>query len=226
MFERDEFAAPNLWPALADLMTNFVVILVFVLAVALSRGLGSDEIRRLSGILAVREEEIAKKDVQIVELSSRLNRALADVAAELNKAQSPFFAALKEALGDNPDFMLEGDRFSLPAEILFAPDSATITARGRAELAHVARAVGSAAAKLPRDKSWILRVDGHADTNRPKRYATNWELSSVRAVAVVRYLAAQGIPADRLAASGFGDAHPASIELPKNRRIEFKLTER
>ncbi|MNF16368.1 putative lipoprotein YiaD precursor [compost metagenome] len=63
------------------------------------------------------------------------------------------------------------------------------------------------------------------------RYVDNWELSSARAISVVKYLISKGVPADRLAAAGFGEYQPIaegdSVEArAQNRRIELKLTER
>ena len=63
------------------------------------------------------------------------------------------------------------------------------------------------------------------------RFASNWELSASRAITVVRLLALAGIPANRLAATGFGEYRPVAegdddASRALNRRIELKLTER
>ncbi|MEO0914177.1 MAG: OmpA family protein, partial [Pseudomonadota bacterium] len=63
-------------------------------------------------------------------------------------------------------------------------------------------------------------------------YADNWELSQARALSVVKYLTeVEGIPANRLAANGFGEFQPVDTAgtpeaLARNRRIELKFTER
>ena len=81
----------------------------------------------------------------------------------------------------------------------------------------------------------MLRVDGHTDTTpvSPGRtYRDNWELSQARALSVVRYMVErQGLPPDRLAATGFGEYRPIDSgnspeSLARNRRIELKFTER
>ncbi|MGO7895789.1 OmpA family protein, partial [Rhizobium leguminosarum] len=56
-----------------------------------------------------------------------------------------------------------------------------------------------------------------------------WDLSSARALSVVKFLIAPGVPADRLVAAGFGEFQPiAPGDTPAarstNRRIELKLT--
>ena len=87
--------------------------------------------------------------------------------------------------------------------------------------------------EIPPDIPWVLRVDGHTDA-RPisgPRFQSNWELSAARAIAVVRFLMAQGVPSERLVAAGFAQNRPLvdgdNEEAHQiNRRIEFKLTER
>ena len=88
-------------------------------------------------------------------------------------------------------------------------------------------------AKIPSDIDWVLRIDGHTDRVpiRSSNFASNWELSTARAVSVVRFLADQGIPEKRMAAAGFSKFHPldptdTQEAYHKNRRIEIKLTSR
>ena len=83
------------------------------------------------------------------------------------------------------------------------------------------------------DINWILRVDGHTDKVPIKsgRFPSNWELSTARAVSVVKFLASQGIPQERLAAAGFGEFQPVDkgdddAALKKNRRIEIRLDQK
>ena len=81
------------------------------------------------------------------------------------------------------------------------------------------------------DLPWVLQVDGHTDRrpiNTP-RFPSNWELSTARAISVARFLVTQGIPSDRVAATGFAEFQPldpADNEEAwrRNRRIEIKLT--
>ena len=79
----------------------------------------------------------------------------------------------------------------------------------------------------------MLRVDGHTDRLpiNTAKFPSNWELSSARAIAVVKELRDAGIPANRLVAAGFGEYQPLDdradeIAYRRNRRIEFKLTQR
>lgn len=87
--------------------------------------------------------------------------------------------------------------------------------------------------RIPEDLNWILRIDGHTDRVpiNNERFSSNWEPSRARAVAVVRFLAEQGIAQSRMAATGFSKLHPidpadTAQAYRKNRRIEIKLTSR
>ena len=78
-----------------------------------------------------------------------------------------------------------------------------------------------------------MRVDGHADRTPIGRgpFASNWELSSARAINVVKLLIAEGVPANHLAATGFAEFQPldggdTADSFAKNRRIELRLTDR
>ena len=90
------------------------------------------------------------------------------------------------------------------------------------------------AAEIPPDLKWILRVDGHTDRQPIKGggpFASNWELSAARAITVVKLLIADGVPAEHLAATAFGDYQPFdTADTPeayaKDRRIELRLTDR
>ncbi|MEC8371667.1 MAG: OmpA family protein, partial [Pseudomonadota bacterium] len=62
-------------------------------------------------------------------------------------------------------------------------------------------------------------------------FPSNWELSTARAISVVKYLISTGIPASNLAAAGFGEFQPLDprrdkIAYRRNRRIELKLDRR
>ncbi len=64
-----------------------------------------------------------------------------------------------------------------------------------------------------------------------EQFPSNWELFTARATSVVKFLIDQAIPAQRLVAAGFGEHHPIDprvdeIAYRRNRRIEFKLTQR
>jgi chemotaxis protein MotB len=191
-----------------------------------------DQLAKVAAALDVSEAKVKDREAQIVELGKRLNLALVNKVEELAQYRSEFFGRLKEILGDQPGIRVVGDRFVFQSEILFAPGSADLTDAAKTQLDGVITALKEIAAKIPSDLNWILRVDGHTD-KRPistAQFASNWELSTERAISVVRYAIAQGVPANHLAATGFADKQPldpgdSDDAYRRNRRIELKLTE-
>ncbi len=192
----------------------------------------NEQLAKIGQALEVSETKVQAQNVQIEDLGSRLNVALANKVEELARYRSEFFGKLREALKGNPDVRVEGDRFVLPSEVLFESASADLDPGGKHQIAAVTDMLREIAAKIPADIDWVLRVDGHTD-KRPVRVAfpSNWELSSARAISIVKYMIELGIPADRLVAAGFGEYHPIDpADTPeayaKNRRIELKLSSR
>ena len=188
----------------------------------------------LATALDISEAKSKQQEVQIAELGKRLNAALASKVEELARYRSEFFGRLREILGNREDIQIVGDRFVFQSEIFFDSASAEIGPAGREQLDVLATTLILLMAEIPDDLDWVLRIDGHTD-NRPIRssplYPSNWELSTARAVAVVKYLASRGIPADRLAAAGFGEFRPLDTgeneaAYRKNRRIEIKFDQR
>jgi chemotaxis protein MotB len=192
----------------------------------------NEQLTRLNSALSVSESELKEKNLEVENLGERLNTALAGKVEELAVYRSEFFGKLREALQDNADIRVEGDRFVLPSEVLFSSASATLDAEGRREISAVARTLKSITEQIPDDIDWVLRVDGHTDRRAiRKAFPSNWELSSARATSIVKYLVEQGIPPHRLVAAGFAQYHPlddgnSEEAYRRNRRIEFKLTSR
>ena len=192
-----------------------------------------EQMASLQTALEASEERDKEQKAVIADLGKRLNAALAQKVQELNKARSEFFGKLREVLGDRSDIEIVGDRFVFQSEVLFASGSATINEAGKDSLRKVAEALKEIAASIPDDVNWVLRVDGHSDRQpiNTAEFKSNWELSSARAIAVVRFFIAEGVPARRLVAAGFGEFQPldraSSAEaFRRNRRIELKLTQR
>ena len=192
-----------------------------------------EQLRQIASALELQELMTADKEQELEQVSRRLNTLLAERVNQLEQYQSEFFARLRDILAGNENVRIVGDRFLLPSELLFASASAELGEEGRQELDKLAKLLLDVSAKIPEDVDWILRIDGHTDVipiNTP-RFPSNWELSTARAVAVVRYLAAQGVPERRMAAAGFGEFFPVAEgtspeALQRNRRIELKLTDR
>jgi len=192
-----------------------------------------EQLSEIGQALRLSELEREEQKEQIGDLGRRLNIELARKVNDLERYRSEFFGRLREVIADNPMIRVEGDRFLLQAELLFPSGSADLSDQGKLELQSLADVFKDISTDIPDDLHWILRVDGHTDKVpiSSNQYPSNWELSTARAVSVVRYLASQGIPDERMAAAGFSEFHPidsADTEQAyrKNRRIEIKLTSR
>ena len=128
---------------------------------------------------------------------------------------------------------VEGDRFIIQSGVMISSGSAEISGAGRENLRQIAVLIRELVSDIPDDVDWILRVDGHTDSKpiQTIRFPSNWELSTARATSVVRFLISLGVPEYRLMAAGLGEFQPLaagedSATMQRNRRIEFKLTDR
>ena len=112
---------------------------------------------------------------------------------------------------------------SMASAVAFEPGKAELLPEARATLIQVATALQGFPSQI--------RVEGHTD-NIPihtGEFPSNWELSSARAVTIVRFLTEGGhLPPDRLAAAGYGEFHPVAANdtaegRAANRRVELVI---
>jgi len=186
----------------------------------------------LNEALEAAEKKDEENQVKISNLGKRLNVALAGKVQELAKYRSEFFGRLREVLGERKDIRVVGDRFVFQSEVLFDSGSDALGLEGQVQLDRLAETLLEIAVTIPEGLDWILRIDGHTDLVpiSNERFRSNWELSAARAISVVKFLVKAGIPANRLAATGFGEFSPLDpqkdeIAFRRNRRIEIKLTQ-
>ena len=191
------------------------------------------QIATLNKALDAAETKAEEQNAQIVSLGKRLNAALASKVMELSGYRSEFFGRLAQILGAQPGIEIVGDRFVFQSEVLFESGAAQINEAAHPQLEGLADTLVELEGKIPTDIDWVLRVDGHTDRVpiQTAKFASNWELSSARAISVVKFLIKQGVPANRLVAAGFGEFQPidrgsGTDALKRNRRIELKLTQR
>jgi len=105
-------------------------------------------------------------------------------------------------------------------------------ATGKASLDSSVYPILDEVARITLNAAIFITVEGHTD-NTPintQEFPSNWELSALRAVNVIRYLHRKGLPLDRLSAVGFGESHPVAPNdteegRQKNRRIEIVFSE-
>lgn len=191
------------------------------------------QLQTLNALLSDAEVRNRASEAQIADLGKRLNSALAQRVQELTRYRSEFFGRLRQILSQRSDILVVGDRFVFQSEVLFPKGSADLNADGQQEMSKLAEALKQLEAEIPKDIAWVLRVDGHTDTDpiQSAQFKSNWELSAGRAIAVVNHLIANGVSPQHLVAAGFGEFQPidpgdTEEAKSRNRRIELKLTER
>ncbi len=198
----------------------------------------SSQLEKLQAALDLAEEKARAQEIEYIEMSNRLNKALADKVAELNdvsKYQSEFYKSVKLAMGDRTTITTDGDRFIVNSDILFPSGSYQLSADGKKQLHLIANIIKDMESKIPTDIDWIIRIDGHTDKKQvisgTRGYRNNTQLSLLRATAVVNELAKNGVSRRRLIPTGFGELYPIDLgndakSLQRNRRIELQLTNR
>ncbi|MHB8090649.1 MAG: OmpA family protein [Syntrophales bacterium] len=116
-----------------------------------------------------------------------------------------------------------GIRLRFNSDMVFPSGAATVSDKIYPYLEEIS--------KIAVERDLFLRVEGHTDDIpiNTEEFPSNWELSTKRAVNIVRYLIEKrGFPAERLSAEGFGQYHPLAanadpIERSRNRRIEIYI---
>ena len=108
----------------------------------------------------------------------------------------------------------------MKSAILFAEGQAALTSKAQEVLAGLTPVLAKAPSRL--------RVEGHTDDLRisSPQFPSNWELSTARAISVIRYFEEHGIERDRLSVAGYGEFHPfvpndSADRRALNRRVEI-----
>jgi len=179
--------------------------------------LARDEVAAVRGRLLHANQRAAAAEDQILAISAQMLRAP-------GAAPDPDLVALAGALRDAVDrsageVSIEHGtlRITLDDPVMFRGDDAELTPHGEALIDAVASVLVTAGDRT-------IWVRGHLDDaplpdDAP--FDSAWELSSARALTVLRALVAVGVDARHLAAVAFGAARPAGAERAKNRRIEI-----
>ena len=192
-----------------------------------------NKLTQLQALLTAYKAKDKKEKVKTINLGKGLNSALARRVEELQKFRSDFFGRVRELIKGRKEIRIVGDRFVFQSEVLFSLGSDELGAKGKIEMKKLATTLMEIEKSLPNDIDWILQIEGHTDSLPVKKgqsYADNWELSTKRALSVLRFLIKEGINPKKLSASGFGSYQPIDSKNTeearmKNRRIEMKITQ-
>jgi len=144
-------------------------------------------------------------------------RQLADAQTTLSSSQTVQQETGLEAYGGTLDAEKGTITVPLASDVLFDAGKAAIKDGSKTRLNEIAGIIKS------RYNDKDIAVIGHTDSDPIKisGWKDNWELSSMRSLAVTRYLLTQGIPAQQLAAVGRGEYHPLTQNKADNRRVEI-----
>ncbi len=192
-----------------------------------------NKLTQLQTLLSAYKAKDKKENVKTLNLGKDVNTALARRVEELEKFKSDFFGRVRELIKGRKEIRVVGDRFVFQSEVLFSLGSDELGVEGQLEMQKLAATLMEIEKSLPRDIDWILQIEGHTDSLPVKKgqtYQDNWELSTKRALSVLRFLIKQGIAPSRLSASGYGSFQPIDNDNTKsarmkNRRIEMKITQ-
>ena len=192
--------------------------------------------------LRTKDRELSRKDIELRQANTEADRAQGRVAElrtiAANAAIAERAAAVRAALyrevmhrlqsqidaGDLKIVVRDGRMvLELSNDVLFDTGRTDIKPAGRRTLAAVAEVLKSLSSRQ-------FQIAGHNDDVPIKtaQFPSNWELSSARAIRVVRFLVDEGVLATQLSAAGYADVDPvesnATAEGRKhNRRMEITL---
>ncbi len=176
-----------------------------------SLGIQSSNLESMRTDLESREQRLAELEQQLAEREAQLARMR---------------NSLQEVLGSFSDEDLsvterDGKIYvSLSQNLLFKTGSDKVDPKGQEALAQLAQA-------LRDNPNFEIVVEGHTDNTGSVNF--NWDLSTRRATAVVKILAINGVPPERMVAAGRGMHHPivpnnTEENRAKNRRTEIILS--
>jgi chemotaxis protein MotB len=178
---------------------------------------------------SVKELEPASPALQPLPMTTQKQRAI-EVAVKKEKTQMTgmaqnLLATLAPLVKEGKVRVMQTDRginVEINASVLFAPGEARLNAQSIQTMAAVARVL--------KDDSHALQIEGHTDSNpiSTDMFPSNWELSAVRASSVIRLFVENGVSESRLQAIGYADTKPVDTNetdegRQRNRRVQLMI---
>ena len=180
-FKKDENSNP--WMAYTDL--GVALVSLFILAFV-----------AMATLKEQKAEDLTRTEEEVLSCQEQMRKIAAERNALLSKSlQTSIEAGL---------IALEDGKIQIQASFLFPINGADLTKEGEGVIRGISKGLLEAL-----DSTDVIMVSGFTDDTpvKSKTY-TNWNLSTERAVNVVKTLIAQGFPPDRLFAAGFGEHQP------------------
>lgn len=213
----------------ADLVT--LILVFFVLLFSLSKMETGNILDALKSFEITIGNETPKTSLfDIIDTGSlrkrkRLDQLTGMREMDVFKEMKSFISKMSLGESVNAEFTEGKIVLRVEGSVLFRSGSADLLPQASQILSDIIQIIQN-------NPQYDVDIQGHTD-NRPistPKFASNWELSAIRATTVLRYLIENGISGERLTATGFADLRPiASNYSPegrrKNRRVEFVLKE-
>jgi len=216
--------------AFGDLMSLLLCFFVLLLSMSsMDAKKISEAIGSLAGAMSVLEggtkTEISKQRIlestpienrdESSEQVNRIKQAIAEMNEMMEKGKGPSVTLAESEQG----FVLR-----LPASLLFKSGESKIE---NEDAILFLKRISLLVQELPNELE--VSVRGHTDNGVPGKnssYQDNWELSSQRAISVLKELLLGGVKSDRMHAAGFAEFRPESTNetaegREKNRRVEL-----
>lgn len=201
-FRKDENNNP--WMAYTDL--GIALVSLFILAFV-----------AMATLKEQKAEDLTRTEEEVLSCQEEMRKIAAERNALLSKSlQTSIEAGL---------IALEGGKIQIQASFLFPLNGADLTPEGVGVIRGISKGLLEAL-----DTTDVIMVSGFTDDTpvKSKTY-TNWNLSTERAVNVVKTLIKEGFPPERLFAAGFGEHQPkypndSEEHRRLNRRVEIGVT--
>ncbi|WP_419778886.1 OmpA/MotB family protein [Maridesulfovibrio sp.] len=229
--EEDDEDEPNEWiTTFADLSMLLLVFFILLYSMSEIDAKKFDmTFQSVSKSISGKLQKIATSKVSREEAGAILNQVV--TRREIIKAQRKVFEDVKYLQTTKGVEGIMSAKFEdgkitikLPADVLFEPGQVQLSKRGRVAV----KALKNFFVTHP---DQYINIKGYTDDTQPSsksRLKDNWEISSLRAVNVLRYLMKIGIKPNRLTATGLGEMDPlvpnnSTRNRQRNRRVEFVL---
>lgn len=194
----------NPWMAYTDL--GIALVSLFILAFV-----------AMATLKEQKAEDLTRTEEEVLSCQEEMRKIAAERNALLSKSlQTSIEAGL---------IALEGGKIQIQASFLFPVNGADLTPEGVGVIRGISKGLLEAL-----DSTDVIMVSGFTDDTpvKSKTY-TNWNLSTERAVNVVKTLIKEGFPPERLFAAGFGEHQPkypndSEEHRRLNRRVEIGVT--
>jgi len=189
----------------------------------------SDELSGEISELRQRESDLESENNRLKEETANLQKVKAEEAQKTSRTYEEMLEKMKSEISQGQVTISE-----LKGKLTVNMVDAILFDSGKSELKPAGLVVLQKVIDILKPlKDKAIRIEGHTDNLRisgslARKYPTNWELSSARAINVTRYLQQQGLDPAVLSAVAYGEYHPVAQNdseegKTRNRRIEIIL---